>query len=139
MKAMSSRSSRRPDRRSPELLSSSTKETSGRVARNSRMARATRGWNGADVVKPTAMRPVSPRAVRRARAAARSTAARIASASGRKERPASVSATPRGWRTNSGAWISASSALICCDSGGCWIWSFSAARVMWPSWATATK
>ena len=57
MKAMSSRSSRRPDKRSLELLSSSTKETSGRVVRNSRIARATSGWNGAEVVKPTAMRP----------------------------------------------------------------------------------
>ena len=92
MKAMSRRSSRRPLKSSAELLSSSTKETSGRSARNSRMARATSGWNGAEVVKPTAMRPVSPRAVRRARAAARSTAASTASASARKERPASVSA-----------------------------------------------
>ena len=45
------------------------------------MARATRGWKGAEVVKPTAMRPVSPRAVRRARILACSACARIASAS----------------------------------------------------------
>ena len=55
---------------SPELLSSSTKDTLGRLPRNSRIARATSGWNGAEVVKPTAMRPTSPRAVRRARLAA---------------------------------------------------------------------
>ena len=60
---------------SPELLSSSTKETSGRLLRNSRIARATSGWNGAEVVKPTAMRPISPRAVRRARILACSTCA----------------------------------------------------------------
>ena len=56
------------------------------------MARATSGWNGAEVVKPTAMRPTSPRAVRRARILACSAWARIASASTRNERPASVSA-----------------------------------------------
>src|SRR3981189_2459489 len=78
-------------------------------------------------------------AARRARAAARSTAASTASASARKEAPPSVRATPRGWRMNSAASISSSSALICCDSGGCCICSFSAARVMWPSWAPATK
>src|ERR1700730_11899530 len=55
MKAMSRRSSRRPAKRSLELLSSSTKETSGRVVRNSRMARATRGWNGAEVGKAARM------------------------------------------------------------------------------------
>ena len=50
MKATSSRPSRRPLTMSPELLSSSPKETSGRLVRNSRIARATSGWNGAEVV-----------------------------------------------------------------------------------------
>jgi len=47
--------------------------------------------------------------------------------------------TPRGFLRNSCTWSSDSSARICWLSGGCWMPSRWAARVTWPSSATATK
>ena len=68
MKAMSSRSSRRPARRSVELLSSSTKETSGRVvaeladgARHQRMERRRGGEAHGDAAGLAARRAAGPR------------------------------------------------------------------------------
>src|SRR3954451_19237741 len=64
--------------------SSRPNATSGCVSRNARIARGTKGWNEAELVKPMLIRPASPRAVRRAAAAACSTRSRMARALGQQ-------------------------------------------------------
>ena len=108
-------------------------------ARNSRMARATSGWNGAEVVKPTAMRPTSPRAVRRARISARSACGQDRLGVG-QERAAGIGQADAARMAHEQRGVDlALERRICWLSGGCCMCSFSAARVTWPSWATATK
>ena len=63
----------------------------------------------------------------------------VARASSSRASPAGVSSTPRGNRRNSAAPRCCSSALICCDNGGCAMPSCRAARVICRASATATK
>ena len=93
----------------------------------------------AEPVNPIAIRPSRPSATWAASVTASSTEARMARARGRKRSPAAVSSTLRVVRWNSTTPISASSALICWDSGGWAICSRSAARPKCASSATATK
>ncbi|MNS62792.1 hypothetical protein D3C72_958680 [compost metagenome] len=107
-----------------------------------RHARSTSGVSlcaAAELVKPMASAPSSPRAMRCMRARICSMRANSSTASPWSAVPAAVSATPRGWRSNRDTPSSVSSAFSCWESGGCWMPSCSAARVTEPVSATARK
>ena len=59
----------------------------GAPSRKARITRGTKGWNGAELVKPTTSRPSSPRAVRRVVVNAWSIWARIARGVGQQRTP----------------------------------------------------
>ena len=75
----------------------------------------------------------------RALSAAACSLATAARAFGRKASPAAVRLTPRAWRSSSATPSSDSSWRIACVSAGWAMWSLAAARVIWPSSATARK
>ena len=124
---------------SAALFSLTSSAMSGWRPRHRRSTSGVKAWAAAELVKPTWMRPRSPRAkaCMRSRMAVKSASSRVASPC--SSRPASVRSTPLGWRRNRAMPSSSSSARICCDSGGCCMPSSSAARVMWPVSATARK
>jgi hypothetical protein len=112
---------------------------SGQASRNARIAAGASGWNADELVSAIRSEPIRPSAMPLPLLTACSSACSTARASSAKEAPAEVSSTPRATRVNSAKPISLSSAWICCESGGCWICSFAAARVNCRSLATARK
>ena len=94
--------------------------------------------SGSDSV-PTRARPATAPLMLAAAPRSASVSAITFSASGSRRLPAGVSVIPVGPRSNSGTPSSSSSALICAESAGWLTCSRSAARVRWPSSATAAK
>src|SRR5688500_4113808 len=103
------------------------------------MALETSDTSGADGKKPMRSSPSSPRWAFRATSPARSAWRITARASGRKSRPACVSATRRLVRSNNAVPSSSSSSLTCWLSGGWEMLRRSAARRKCSSSATAMK